>query len=73
MPCVLLTGLDREPLLADPHNLPMSVTPRLLLTGHDGSSIAGVPVTLCWLHPVLRMATDYPCGRFAAPAAADCR
>jgi hypothetical protein len=47
MPCVLLTGLDRERLLADRHNLSLSGTPRLLLTGHDGSSIAGVPVTLC--------------------------
>jgi len=25
MPCVLLTGLDREPLLADPHNLSLSL------------------------------------------------
>jgi len=32
MPCALLTGLDHELLLADPHNLPMSGTPRVLLT-----------------------------------------
>ena len=73
MPCALLNGPKREPLLADRHNLPMSVTPRVLLTRHDRSSIADVPVTLCWLHPVLRTTTDYPCGRFAAHAAADCR
>ena len=47
MPCALLTGLDHEPLLAGSHNLPLSVTPRVLLTGHDGSSIAGVPLPYC--------------------------
>jgi len=39
MPCALLTGLDHELLLADPHNLPMSGTPRVLLTGHDGAPL----------------------------------
>jgi len=29
--------------------------PRVLLTGHDRSSLAGVPMTLVWLHPMLRM------------------
>jgi hypothetical protein len=25
MPCAMLTGLDGEPLLADPHHLPLSL------------------------------------------------